>query len=761
MTYTIAKTNPTAQVPDSLTATYGQTLADVKLTNPSGNTDGTWAWVDDTTSVGDAGNKEFKANFTPTDTDNYNTVSNVDLTVNVAKAVNPATVTGTASVKKGGNTVDLANNITLNGATGEVRYAIDGNANGCTLSGSVLTTGTNTGTVTVNVTVAEETNYEALAATPITVTITDKDTQNITASNVTATYGDTDKSVSATTDGDGDISYAVKTGSEDYIEVNASTGALTIKKVPADGKAYVTVTAAETLTYAQATEEVTVTVSKRSVTLTSATDSKQYDGTPLTNDTVTVGGDGFANGEGAQYTVKGTITLVGTSENEFEYKLNDNTHADNYNITTNNGTLTVINRDAKYEITLKANSGEYTYDGTEKTVSGIETTEFVVDGNTYTVSGMTAEAKATNAGEYAVNVTGTPKVEDAEHNDVSEQFAVNVENGKLTIAKALPTVTELPTAGAITYGETLANSTLSGGEANADGKFTWADNTIKPTVADSDKAEYDVIFTPNDTVNYNTAAMKLTLTVNKAAVTVTTDAQSKTYGDTDPELTYTAVGLVGEDKLTGTLSREAGQDVGEYDITAGTLYVGDNYTLDFKGAKLTINAKDIAEAVISLEKDELVYAGSELTPNITKVMLGETELTADDYELDPTSETAATNSGEYTIKIKGKGNYIGEAEKTWRIAKATTITYNSETGATRVVSSDAIESAVLIFAEYDSEGVLVSAEVKNVSVAVNGAADTSYTVKSADNTLRVMLWDSLSGMKPLEFEYITIQRQSL
>ena len=36
-----------------------------------------------------------------------------------------------------------------------------------------------------------------------------------------------------------------------------------------------------------------LTISPRSVTLTSATASKVYDGKPLTNDTVAVGGDGF------------------------------------------------------------------------------------------------------------------------------------------------------------------------------------------------------------------------------------------------------------------------------------------------------------------------------------------------------------------------------------------------------------------------------------------------------------------------------------
>ena len=84
-----------------------------------------------------------------------------------------------------------------------------------------------------------------------------------------------------------------------------------------------------------------------------------------------------------------------------------------------------------------------------------------------------------------------------------------------------------------------------------------------------------------------------------------------------------------------------------------------------------------------------------------------------------------------------------------------TVTYDSQTGVARVESSEAVESADLIFAEYDSEGRLVSAEVKTVSVEAKGAARTNYTVKSTDNTLKVMLWDSLNGMKPLEFTYKT------
>ena len=98
------------------------------------------------------------------------------------------------------------------------------------------------------------------------------------------------------------------------------------------------VTSSYAITYVNGTLEVT----PRPVTLTSATDSKIYDGTPLTNSTVTVGGDGFVAGEGATYDVTGTITNVGSCYNTFTYTLNSNTDANNYTITKIEGTLTIL-----------------------------------------------------------------------------------------------------------------------------------------------------------------------------------------------------------------------------------------------------------------------------------------------------------------------------------------------------------------------------------------------------------------------------------
>ena len=87
VTVTVGKANPTA--PTGLTATYGQTLANVTL--PDG-----WTWADSTQSVGNVVDPAatFKANFAGND--NYNAASNVEVTVTVGKA-NAVAATVTAN----------------------------------------------------------------------------------------------------------------------------------------------------------------------------------------------------------------------------------------------------------------------------------------------------------------------------------------------------------------------------------------------------------------------------------------------------------------------------------------------------------------------------------------------------------------------------------------------------------------------------------------------------------------------------------------
>ena len=76
----IAKATPAYERPKDLTAVYGQTLKDVAL--PAG-----FSWQDDeSTAVGNAGSNTFKATYTPEDTANYQTVADIEVTIEVSKA---------------------------------------------------------------------------------------------------------------------------------------------------------------------------------------------------------------------------------------------------------------------------------------------------------------------------------------------------------------------------------------------------------------------------------------------------------------------------------------------------------------------------------------------------------------------------------------------------------------------------------------------------------------------------------------------------
>ena len=148
---TIAKADPTWATPTDLTATYGDTLSSVTL--PQG-----WAWADGNQSVGNVGPHTFKANYTPADTGNYNTVENVDVTVTVEKANITPTVTITGWTEGG-----KANAPTLEGNTGNgdvtFTYAKQGSQD------FTEEVPTKAGKYTVKATVAETDNYNGGEAT--------------------------------------------------------------------------------------------------------------------------------------------------------------------------------------------------------------------------------------------------------------------------------------------------------------------------------------------------------------------------------------------------------------------------------------------------------------------------------------------------------------------------------------------------------------------------------------------------------------------
>ena len=92
-----------------------------------------------------------------------------------------------------------------------------------------------------------------------------------------------------------------------------------------------------------------------------------------------------------------------------------------------------------------------------------------------------------------------------------------------------------------------------------------------------------------DNSNYDITFVNGSLTISQRAITVTADNQSKTYGDSDPALTWeiTEGNLVGDDSLSGKLTREAGEKIGVYAIQQGSLD-NSNYNITFIEGYLTI-----------------------------------------------------------------------------------------------------------------------------------------------------------------------------
>ena len=163
------------------------------------------------------------------------------------------------------------------------------------------------------------------------------------------------------------------------------------------------------------------------------------------------------------------------------------------------------------------------------------------------------------------------------YNDINENLTV-------TVSKATPDYI-VPTNLAATYGQTLADVALPDG-------WAWND-ALTTSVGNAGTNTFAATFTPDDTETYAIVEQNLTVTVSKKTLTIVAKAKVKTYGEADPELTYTATGLVGNDEISGALIREEGNGVGTYDITVGTLAASDNYAIAFTGAALTINKKSL------------------------------------------------------------------------------------------------------------------------------------------------------------------------
>jgi hypothetical protein len=281
---------------------------------------------------------------------------------------------------------------------------------------------------------------------------------------------------------------------------------------PSAGKASqsVTFTPADTNDYNTVTLNVSVTVNKATPTITTApTASAITYGQALSSSTLN---GGLASVPGNfVFTTPSTTPSAGKASQSVTFAPAD---TNDYNTVTLNVSVTV--NKATPTITTAPTASAITY--------GQALSSSTLNGGLASVSGsfaLTTPSAIPTAGTASQSVTFTP----ADTNDYNT-VTLNV---SVTVNKATPTITTAPTASAITYGQALSSSTLSGGVGSVSGSFALTTPSAIPTAG---TASQSVTFTPADTNDYNTVTLNVSVTVNKATPTITTapTASAITYG---------------------------------------------------------------------------------------------------------------------------------------------------------------------------------------------------------------------------------------
>ena len=350
-----------------------------------------------------------------------------------------------------------------------------------------------------------------------------------------------------------------------------------------------------------------------------------------------------------------------------------------------------------------------TYNGTPKPVTVNTTPTNLTVTLTYNNS---ANAPA-NAGSYTVVATIS---------DTNYQGSVT---NILVINPATPTITTLPAASAIIYGQTLANSTLSGGAASTAGSFAFTTPGIAPNAGTTNVS---VTFTPADTNDYTTATANVLVPVNHAVATVTISNLSQTYNGTARPVSVTTTPTNLSVTLTYNGLPVAPTNVGNYIVVAT---VND---LNYLGSIANILAVNKGVGLLSLTNLTQTFDGTAKSVNVTTVP---TNLTVN-LTYNGTGN-APTNAGSYAVVgIISDTNYQGSVTNTLVINPAIptiitlptagAITYG-QTLANSTLSGGAASTAGSF--AFTTPTIAPNAGITNVSVTFTPTDTNDYTTTNA------------------------------
>uniref|UniRef100_UPI0040486508 MBG domain-containing protein n=1 Tax=Algoriphagus sp. TaxID=1872435 RepID=UPI0040486508 len=276
----------------------------------------------------------------------------------------------------------------------------------------------------------------------------------------------------------------------------------------------------------------------------------------------------------------GSTTLTETTDYTIAYT--DNTNAGTATVTITGAGNYSGTKTQTFTIAAKAASS-LTIDAiANQTYSGAALTPGVVvkDGSTTlteTTDYTIAYTDNTNAGTATVTITGAGNYSGTK----TQTFAIQP---KVLTIRAV-NATKI-------YGD--ANPSLSftySGLVDGDTEIDQAPSISTTATTTSGVGTYRIILTGGSDSNYTLTRVEGVVEVTPASLSLKVNSATKIYGQADPVYTYSLQGLKGADTegiLSGALTREAGEELGTYRISAGTISAGTNYTLSVTDANLQI-----------------------------------------------------------------------------------------------------------------------------------------------------------------------------
>ena len=156
--------------------------------------------------------------------------------------------------------------------------------------------------------------------------------------------------------------------------------------------------------------------------------------------------------------------------------------------------------------------------------------------------------------------------------------------------------------------------------------------------------------------------------------------QKKVYGDSNPTSYHgTAAGLLGDtkdkngnvivkgDSVTGKLTREEGENVGQYRILKGTLDAGSNYTINVLEGYFVIEPRSINSSVVGLGSiGNQRYTGQEVKPEIALMDRNTKKALKEGVDF-TVAFSDNVQPGTAKVVLTGIGNYGGTRETSFRI----------------------------------------------------------------------------------------------